>query len=271
MKPKLRGRGDEPLSSAERTEFRSIIGSLQWIGSMCRPDICADTSLLQSGDIRVADLSEAEKTLRYTRATAETGIIINPIPIDKIVLVPYSDASWGNAPGGRTQAGLLIAATDVTALESPSPASVLEWKSHRLKRATRSTIGSEAAAMDAAVDHGFYLGLMLSEFIVPSFRATEHIKSAVPIFPCTDCKSLYDALRKLQLSVDEKRVLIDINAIKEIVQGDTVRWVPSHLQYADGLTKRSAALRDTFRNWLEKPVISLQVTVPTPDPAPDPG
>ena len=79
------------------------------------------------------------------------------------------------APGVRSQAGMLIAACDSCTLESGSPASILEWKSHRWKRATRSTIGSEAAAMDAAVDHAFYLSMAFSELLQPGFLATSHV------------------------------------------------------------------------------------------------
>ena len=260
FKAQSRGRLTDTLTTDERTEFRSVIGSLQWVGSMCRPDVTADTSLLQSGDVRVQDLVDAEKTLQYLRATAADGITVVPIPLDKLAIVPFTDASWGNAPGGRSQAGMLICACHEDVLTSGSRASVLEWKSHRLKRSTRSTLGSEAASMDAGCDHAYYLAMFMSEFSHVMFRATLVEKPIVPVYPCTDCKSLFDALHKLSVSVDEKRVQIDLSSIRESVDVESLRWVPTTQMHADALTKRSPSLRDSFRQWLQKPFIQLQAS-----------
>ena len=94
---------------------------------------------------------------------------------------------------------------------------MLEWKSLRLKRSTHSTIASEAASLDAGTGHAFFIAMALSELIDMNFRATTYKKPVVPTYPCTDCKSLYDALKKLSAVCDEKHMQIDINSIKESV------------------------------------------------------
>ena len=103
--------------------------------------------------------------------------------------------------------------------------------------------------MDAAVDHATYLSHFLS-----CFRKLDHkIGSTLPplfrVYPITDCRSLYDALQRLSASLQEKRVILDLVAIRESCGGgldssSSVKWVPTDQQLADGLTKRDKILRD---------------------------
>jgi hypothetical protein len=58
------------------SEFRSAIGSLQWMAGTTRPDLAADTSLLQKGhnDLTYGDLHEANSILKYVKATGDSMI-----------------------------------------------------------------------------------------------------------------------------------------------------------------------------------------------------
>ena len=95
--------------------------------------------------------------------------------------------------------------------------------------------------MDAAVDHGNYLRKALCEIAVESYRATSRdpVPQLFQNYVITDCKSLYDHLIRLSppSNVEEKRVAIDICAIKEGIEPRFVRWVPTHVQLADHFTK----------------------------------
>ena len=67
----------------------------------------------------------------------------------------------------------------------------------------------------------------------------------LPTYIVTDCRSLYDLLTKMSapgLSVTEKRVAIDIFAIREILPKERVRWVPTFKMLADALTKIMAPI-----------------------------
>ena len=87
------------------SEFRSAIGSLQWMAGTTRPDLAADTSLLQRAhnDLTHGDLQEANAILKYAKATADSHITIRPIPLDSLILVAYGDSAFANAPGGKSQ------------------------------------------------------------------------------------------------------------------------------------------------------------------------
>ena len=90
------------------TEFRSGIGSLQWMAGTSRPDIAADTSLLQKPpkDLKVEDLAEVNGVLRYVRATNDAYVKLVPVELEDLIFVAYGDSGWGNAPGGKSQGGL---------------------------------------------------------------------------------------------------------------------------------------------------------------------
>ena len=260
--PKYRNRLDDALTAAEMTELRSAIGCLQWLSSSARPDVSADTSLCQGPSPKVRDLVEVQKVLGYVKDTPDGGVRLRPVPWNELTYFAFSDASWANAAEGRTQAGLLILAASYHALSGRVPASVVEWRSHRLRRVTRSTLAAEAAAMDAAVDHAVYM----SHFMSCIYDANHVVSGlAPPIFkvvPVTDCRSLYDALQRLSASLQEKRVLLDLVAIRETCGGSlegssAVRWVPGDHQLADGLTKRDRTLRARLASFCMDPSFTL--------------
>ena len=155
--------------------------------------MAADTSLLQKGasELHVKDLCEAQRVITYLKSTPENGVVINAINLDSPLICSYSDASWCNAPGFRTQAGYFIVITDQDALTRSRPASVLEWNSHRLKRSVKSTLAAEASAMESACDIGFYIGVFLNELLQAEFRASRSDgHTLVALRPITGCRSL---------------------------------------------------------------------------------
>ena len=121
--------------------------------------------------------------------------------------------------------------------------------------------------MDAAADHAVYMSHFMS-----CIHVADHVVSGVapPVFkvvPVTDCRSLYDALQRLSASLQEKRVLLDLVAIRETCGGSlegssAVRWVPGDHQLADGLTKRDRTLRQRLAAFCMDPVFSLVATPP---------
>ena len=250
---------DEKLSDHPElnTEFRSGIGSLQWMAGTTRGDISADVSLLQKppSQLTVADLLEVNSVLRYVRATNDAFYKIVPLDPQDMILIAYGDSGWANAPGGKSQGGLVVAATSKAALTSSQPASLLECKSYRHQRVLRSTLAAEAASLDRAEDYGNFLATLMSELFDGEYVATARDVPLLEVVPVTDARSLWDAVHRLSTNFQEKRVEINIAALRQQCRG--LRWVPTEQQIADGLTKRSRSLRDSFRQWMSDPWITL--------------
>ena len=256
---KLKLDNDELLSNHPEliTEFRSGIGSLQWLAGTTRGDIAADTSLLQKppSELKVEDLAEVNAVLRYVRATNPAFVRLVPVPLDEFVFVTYGDSGWGNAPRGKSQGGLVVTATDRKVFSETRPASVLEWRSYRHQRVLRSTLAAEACSLDKAQDYAHYMAMLFSEMTDPEFIATMQERPRYEVVPVTDARSLWDAVHRLSTNFQEKRVEIDIAGLRETCRG--FRWVPTEQQKADALTKRSKALRDAFREWMQQPTVTL--------------
>ena len=145
------------------TEFRSGIGSLQWLAGTTRGDLAADVSLLQKPprELTVGDLKEINRVLKYVRATAEAYFTVNPIPLSELIFVAYGDSGWANTPGNKSQGGLVVLATTKQCLETPQRASMLEWKSYRHQRVLRSTIGCRGSILGPCLRCGQLSGLHL--------------------------------------------------------------------------------------------------------------
>ena len=89
--------------------------------------------------------------------------------------------------------------------------------------------------------------------IIHQQKATAQAPTRTACYSVTDCRSLYDAILKDVSQVSEKRTAIGIASIKESLSRGGLRWVPTHLQFADGMTKMKKALTDTFTKWLAAP------------------
>ena len=76
----------------------------------------------------------------------------------------------------------------------------------------------------------------------------------VPITGITDCKSLFDNITSVSAisKQDDKRIAIDLGIIKQSMLrcGLTIRWCPTELMLADGLTKDSQEAADLLRSAL---------------------
>lgn len=123
---------------------------------------------------------------------------------------------------------------------------------------TRSTLASEANAMDDGMDRSTFLNVFLSEFLQRPDPSAPLDKGLFKQLQVTDCKSLFDAVISENPSLEEKRTLISIRSIQDYISPRQVHWVPSGLMFADVLTKHSTLLRDEFQNWMRGPYVQLK-------------
>ena len=103
-----------------------------------------------------------------------------------------------------------------------------------------------------------YANYFLSEVLFDGQQPGAHLRQ----FQATDCKSLYDAVIAGNPSLSEKRTLIAVRSIQGHISEQQVRWAPTGLMWADGLTKVDAVLQASFREWLRQPTVTLVDTKP---------
>ena len=226
---------DAALSAEQKAEFRSISECLQWLSTQTRPDLSVTNSLANKGDkTTVGDLKSLYQALEFARSTKNDGIIIEDVALNRgSVLVTYSDASWANAEMCRSQLGVLVLVTSPGVLQKTAPAAVLDWRSGRSTRVCRSTLAAEASAADEACDRGCYLNMFIAELLYnrPAHRCQQRLLHLHVV----DAKSLYDVVVSDTPNLTDKRSLVNVRAIQEVVDAERIRWVPAFLQWADGL------------------------------------
>ena len=138
---------------------------------------------------------------------------------------------------------------------------VLDWGSWKLARVSRSTLAAESQAASEAVDFLLFTTtfwnliwrpwLPLDSLNAPKMKEEPH--------PIVDANALYDLLTKPEVQANsgsDKRTTIEVLVTQHNMacSGSTTKWVSSEQQYADGLTKQSAAqlLADRLRFHLVK-------------------
>ena len=103
------------------------------------------------------------------------------------------------------------------------------WYSKKIRRVVRSTFAGELLGVNDVMDK-----------VVPLNELSKTLLGhALEVRVRTDCKSVYDTVYHHK-GATEKRLLIDIAILKNVLstkEVESLSWVPSHLQYADCLTK----------------------------------
>ena len=259
-----------PATDREIAALRAINGAANWLSSQTRPDLCVQTSLSQQCFPRpkVQDLIFANQLVHRARQYSHVAITVRSIPWDKLGICFHSDAGFANAKGNATQAGYILGfVDDQLEVNQPSLWSPFCWKSFKMPRVVSSTLGAEAQSFSTASALAEWMALMITEAKQGAFdlRAvrelpmTPIVSNLSPktesITGITDCKSLYDHLTSMSSvsKVEDKRVAIDLAILKQCMArtGLSVRWCPTQLQIADGLTKDQMDPADLLRAALD--------------------
>lgn len=241
-------KNSELATQTEVSALRGVLGALQWPSTQTNSALGATVSLL-SGDIINATaetLRDANKALRFPKQNNDASLQLHALgEFSDMVLVAMSDASWGICREGHSQGGYLVVLAPKQILDGEGANCViLDWRSFRLPRVSRSSLNAESQACAAAMDSLEYLRTFIQGCAHASFELQNPgewiIKQTALV---VDAKALYDPIRAEvpQLSGD-KRAKIEIMAVKEkMAECRTVlKWVSSEVQYADGVTKPQA-------------------------------
>ena len=87
------------------------------------------------------------ETLQHAKDTANLGMIIQDVPLDKNnILMTYTDVSWANTAHSSSQMGILILVSTPNATNEIAKGAILDWRSARSPRVCRNTLAAEACA-----------------------------------------------------------------------------------------------------------------------------
>ena len=169
---------------------------------------------------------------------------------EKMTFIAYSDASFATRSDLSSQGGYMLAMChrDVAEGICEGHYNVLDWRSWKLPRVSRSTLSAESQAASEAADSLMYTTLFWNLIYRPLMPLDNVQTGAMANSPklIVDAKALYDILVKDEIQAAtgaDKRTTIEALVCRDKLAccNGKVRWVSSELQYADGLTKESAA------------------------------
>jgi hypothetical protein len=224
---------DEPATRAERLFYMSTVGSMLFIGRVTSPIVARMAGILASAlpALAVKDIKNINAAIRRLKANlpsiAELHFRVpGPASVDSApVLLVFADASF-HEEASRNRAGVLV--TRAFGLDAASPAHVIDFCSHKLRRVARSTKTAETLAASEGFDRAYYVGAMLAWMGLDN-----------GIILVLDNSSLYADVSTTRVP-KEKRVKVDLALLRESFdRGDlgAVIWAQTTAQLADAMTK----------------------------------
>ena len=275
---------DMRANQTELTDYRSVVGSLQWLAVQSRPDLAFECNQLQKrvSDLRVRDLHRANKAVRDA-LKHRFEILFRPLGKDA-ELVTFHDAGLYSSLGVEieereaedilqagnerkliySQKGVCVGFVKRGATNAHERAhyNLIDWKSATNRRVVESSFASET--------HAALMGHNMSRFaqvLLAEIRFGSEVVAAVeddgwqdlcPVTLITDCKSIYDTVHKDGQHVGEKGNIVHAVLLRQLLttRGETSKarlmWVPTRCQVADGLTKgaRGADIREQLERGL---------------------
>ena len=243
-----RGRGPEDyMTPNEVTKFRGLLGSLQWPAVQSQPHLQCSASLLagQMSAGLVKSIADANKLLKFAKENSDVALRYSYLDEPQnLRLVCMFDAAFCVRRDNASQGGYIVMLVPESMFHGKeSEYHVIDWKSSKLPRVARSSLGAEAQAAGQAADSVDFICKFWDHLCFPEKTLEQLLQSSSELKPTliTDAKALYDSYFRegATSSITDKRVGLEIQVTKERMQklGGTMKWISSERQFADSLTK----------------------------------
>ena len=223
------------LTAEEHTEYRQLIGQINWAVQGTRPNMAFELIDLSTKlkERTIGDLSRAIKAvnrLKDIRSMISFPALSRNIDDWKIVVV--IDASLYNINNGTGS----IAGHIIWLMDCQGKCCPLAWHANKIKRVVRSTIAVEALSLQEGLECGFYYRKIIEDVLGITTKP-------ISIIASVDNKSVIEAVYSTKL-VDEKRLRVIIAAISESLARNEIREIkkcPDKDHLADRMTKYEAS------------------------------
>ena len=218
-----------PLTEKEKSQYRQLIGQLNWITNMTKPEfsfeVCYASTIVNSATI--SDITMLNKVLKDIKSE-KSYIKFPSLNIDSLSIRIYTNISFNNLPNGGSQGGRILFITDNENRSCP-----LVWNSSKIKHVVQSILAAETLFVTDGCDISFF-----TTQIVNHIFQQNNINNTV----ITDSKSLLDCVESTKL-ISDKRLGVELHALHQMHERNEIEiiWIPTSKQISNVLTKRGAA------------------------------
>ncbi|XP_019101850.1 PREDICTED: uncharacterized protein LOC109133303 [Camelina sativa] len=211
---------DSGTPLADATEYRTVIGSLQYL-SFTRPDIVFVVNRLSQFMHKPTDKhwQVAKHVLRYLAGTKSHGIFLRSD--GTLTIHAFYDADWGRAHNTYISPNAYIIYFG---------ASLISWSSKKQQSVSRSSKEAEYRVVANAASELRWICSLLSEMGI--------VLPVAPVLYCDNVGATYLCANPV-FHTRMKHIAIDYHFIREFIQAGVLRvtHVSSNDQLADALTK----------------------------------
>lgn len=210
----------ENVTSSTNFPYRELIGSLNYLAMISRPDICFPVSFLGRflDKPTVAVWKAAKRVLQYVKSTIDLSLTFKKSEDE--CLIAYSDADWGSDKFDRKS---------MTGLAVYHCNNLVSWCSKKQQVVSLSTAEAEYIAAAHCAAEVLYLQGLAADF--NNYKIDTQL--------LVDNQSAISMIKNYENSRRSKHIDIKAHFIKDIVNKGMlqVSYVPSESNVADIFTK----------------------------------
>ena len=214
------------------TEYRKIVGCLNWVATVSRPDVSFDVVNLSTHfrNAKVQDLIYANKVVRKLQAQDVVVLFPKLKMNNELRILLYTDSAYKNLCEKMSScAGYIVFLVD-----SNNRCCPLQWKSNKIQRIVNSTLAAEALALENGIKEAIYQQALLRELF-------EHFPLKIECY--VDNKGVVDSVHSTH-AVDDQLTRLSIAIVREHLRKgeiDSVTHIYGENMIADPLTKEGAS------------------------------
>ena len=163
---------------------------------VCQPKSAYDLSFAaQAVNPQKENVKQLNKHIQWQIDNAAKGLTFVPLDLNFLNLLVFINASFANNKDLLSQISFVIVLMDHN-----QDTNILYWSLIKCKWVTRSILAFELYALA----YGFDIAAVIRSTIQKILQLEQ-----LPLVLCTDLKSLYDCLVKLDIT-QEKRLMVDL-------------------------------------------------------------
>jgi hypothetical protein len=250
-----------PLTPSQYGDLRILNGEMGYAKDS-RPDAMGRIAFSQQNvdkDACVQHLVEANEALKVLQDPNVTKTIsYEPLQLDKLKLIAIADGAIRKKNSKYSQGCYYILLVEVLEGHTGGRCHVLQFKSNRATRVSKSSMSAEVLVLVRAAEALTRVAAWLSEIWYGADDARSLIGVKNPV-PCQLVTDAFDVFQTLQCSrpytgADESLAVYLESLREDLLQGrvDEFAWIPTLSMLADGGSKpmadilAQALLRDRF-------------------------